>query len=108
MVLLVFSLIMPIIACTVVPCVSTTVSYYVWRSLRRSGDCYCDNHCYYRDEALGALKGDQCVVRLGSSSGGVDDNVDRVVEDRVEAGLIDHDLDVTRAKDCLQRLECQP
>ena len=61
----------------------------------------------HRDEALAALEGDEGVVGLGSAGGGVDDDVDDVVEDGLGAGLCEHGLDVGGAEDCLEGLESE-
>jgi len=69
--------------------------------------CACMLRRAYRDDALRACDADDGIVAVGSSTGGVDEEVDVLVDDLGGARLREHDVQMRSFKDLLQGVECE-
>ena len=77
--------------------------------LSRWGEiCACLLRWAYRDEALRACDADDGVVAVGSSCGGVDEEVDLLVDDLGRARLREQYVQMRSFKDLLQGVEREP
>lgn len=99
-------------ALLLVPCVTISVGCLWEHCVRNDEERWLDEYFARgggadRDETLGPLEGDEGVVRLGSAGGGVDDDVDGVVEDGFGVWLREHGLDVGGAEHGLEGFERQ-